>query len=539
VSPRLGGLLVVLVAGATLLVASSLAGTTVEAPKGGTLRIASFDDVDHVDTALAYLTDSWLLQYATCAKLFNHPDASGAGGARVIPEVVQSFAVSRDGRTYTFTLKDSFRFHTGASVTAQSFADAFNRNAQPKLASPAAAYMREIVGARAVMDGDARTISGVRVLDRYRLQIRLTRPLGDFTARLTMPFFCPILPNTPIDPKGIDNPAGSGPYFVAERTVNQRIVLRRNPHYRGGRPANVDEIEWTIGATLQECQRAVEDDRVDFCGVPGAAPAASRALADQYGVNRPGGRLFVRPSLATWALVFNHARPAFRGTDQIPLKKAINFAIDRPAMVRPFGYLGGKRTDQLLPPPLARAEKLYPLGGADVRTAQRWYARARFKPTRLVYYTAATPAWVEVAQILRFDLAQLGIDLEVKYFSLSSLAEKAETPGEPFDLVNLGWSIDYADAATFFVPLLGRDGIRTGINLDDARLQRRIDAANRLTGEARARSWADLDVDVMRDNPPWAPFMHIQSRILVSPSVGCVVLHPVIAVDITALCKRR
>jgi hypothetical protein len=65
------------------------------------------------------------------------------------------------------------------------------------------------------------------------------------------------------------------------------------------------------------------------------------------------------------------------------------------------------------------------------------------------------------------------------------------------------------------------------------------DAVNRLTGEARARSWAELDVDVMRDNPPWAPFMHIQSRILVSPSVGCVVLHPVIAVDITALCKKR
>ena len=70
-------------------------------------------------------------------------------------------------------------------------------------------------------------------------------------------------------------------------------------------------------------------------------------------------------------------------------------------------------------------------------------------------------------------------------------------------------------------------------------LQRRIDAVNRLTGEARGAVWADLDVDVMRDDPPWAPFMHIQSRILVSPSVGCVVLHPVIAVDITALCKKR
>ena len=47
-----------------------------------------------------------------------------------------------------------------------------------------------------------------------------------------------------------------------------------------------------------------------------------------------------------------------------------------------------------------------------------------------------------------------------------------------------------------------------------------------------------VDVDLMRDNPPLAPFMHPQSRIVVSPSVGCVVLHPIITFDITALCKK-
>ena len=68
--------------------------------------------------------------------------------------------------------------------------------------SPAKPYMREIVGAVAVMEGKAKTISGVRVLGPVPAAIRLTRPVGDFTARLTMPLFCPILPNTPIDPAG-------------------------------------------------------------------------------------------------------------------------------------------------------------------------------------------------------------------------------------------------------------------------------------------------------------------------------------------------
>ena len=252
---QLGLVLALVVVGAALLGASGLARpagggiAAVEAAKGGTLRLSSFADVDFVDPGLAYASWSWPVGYATCAKLFNYPDAAGAAGTRLMPEVVDRFTVSKDGRTYIFALKPTFRFHTGARVTAQSFADAINRVAQPKLESPATAYMRDIEGAAAVIDGKAQSITGIRVLGRYRLQIRLTRPLGDFTARLALPFFCPILPKTPIDPGGIDNPAGSGPYYVAERIVNQRVVMKRNPYYGGNRPANVDQIVYAAGET--------------------------------------------------------------------------------------------------------------------------------------------------------------------------------------------------------------------------------------------------------------------------------------------------
>ena len=152
-----------LTVGAALLVAAGVAWSagSAEAPQGGTLRIGSVNDVD-VDPALSY---EFPLEYATCAKLFNYPDAPGAAGTRVVPEVVKTWTVSKDGRTYDFELKRSFRFHTGAAVTARSFKDAFNRDANPRLESPARlqGYMREIVGAVAVMEGKAKAISGVRV----------------------------------------------------------------------------------------------------------------------------------------------------------------------------------------------------------------------------------------------------------------------------------------------------------------------------------------------------------------------------------------
>jgi ABC-type oligopeptide transport system substrate-binding subunit len=541
VSRRSGLSLVALCAGAALLAVAlagpARGGAAAKAAKGGTLRLGLPAEID-VDPALAYSTRASVLEFATCAKLFNFPDEVGAAGTRVIPEVVDRFTLSRDGKTYTFDLKTSFRFHTGAPVTAASFAAAFNRDANPKMQSPAVSYLHEIVGADAVIGGKATTISGVRVLGRHRLQIRLTKPVGDFVARLTMPFFCPVLPNTRIDPAGIDDPAGTGPYYVAERVVNRRIVLKRNTFYRGGRPANVDEIVFTVGESQEACELATEQDRIDHCVISGLVlpDATFRRIAQQYGINRRGGQFFVNPELATYYFAFNHDRPAFKGSGQVALKRAINYALDRPALARAFGYLAGRRTDQMLPPAFGPDVSIYPLRGADPATARKWLARAGTKPAKLVLYASPGRIGAAAAQVFAFDLQQIGIEVDVKYFDTVSLNQKVRTRGEPFDVVLYGFGPDYLDGAGFLVPLLSGN-----VNLsyfDDAKTNARIAAAGRLTGEARRRAWAKLDVDLMRTNPPWAPFIHTNGRNFVSRSFGCYVAHPVYGVDLAAACKK-
>ena len=528
----------VLAVAAVLFLAAGLAqheaGAAAQAPRGGTLRIGSVSDVE-VDPGIGYTSSPWLVSEATCARLFAYRAEPGATAGRLVPEVVRSYAVSNHGRTYTFGLRRSFRFQTGARVTARSFVDAFNRVAQPRLGSPAMGYLREIVGAVEVIDGRAASIAGIRAVGPYRLEIRLTGALPDLPARLSMPFFCPVLPETPST--RIDSPAASGPYYVAERIENVRVVLKRNRYYGGDRPGNVDEIVWTIGESLEACQLAVEEDREDFCAEPGVPRTASRALAAKYRINRPGGRFFVNPSSATWFFVFNRTRPAFKGPGQIPLEKAINYAVDRHALARTFLPLSARRTDQLLPPAFARAASIYPLGGADVTAARRWYAKARVKPTRLVLYTWNFPHTVEQAGILAFDLKQLGIDLEVKYFDPDVVAERTRRPGEPFDLVLVGWAPDYPDAAGFFMPLADEKG-PLGLVLQDPRFRQRVAAANRLTGEARRRAWADLDVDLMRNDPPWVPIAHTQRISFVSKSLGCFVPNPIVGVEITQLCEK-
>ncbi len=521
-------------------------GVSASAQKGGTLRLSSTFDIDSVDPALAGGPQSIMIDFATCAKLYNVPDRTGRAGTLVVPEVARSFPkVSADGKTQTIELRRSYHFDTGQPVTAANFVAAINRDADPRLDSFYSTYMQEIVGVDAVLAGKAATVSGVRALGPYTLRIRTTRPLPDLVSRLTMPGFCPVSVGTP--PKEITDQLGSGPYYIASRVPNRQLVLERNRFYRGPRPANVDRVIWSVGLSSAACRQEVEQDQVDYCEF--LSTQDYEELAHRYGINKPGGRFFFSPTLATGYFAFNHDRKAFKGPGQIPLIRAINWAIDRPALVSASGFLGGKSTDQILPPAMAQPASIYPLGSAtagNVAKARALLAKARYKPEKLVLYTTTTPSFFAIwAQIFRFDLKRLGIDVEITYFpNPGAMFTKAGTRGEPFDVVTGRWSADYPDPSTFFVPLLEGSTITANGNdniayFDRPKYNRAIERIDRVSGAARRKAWASLDVEMMRDDPPWAPFLNGARADFVSKSFGCYVLQPVLGrIDIAAACKK-
>ncbi|MGE5272812.1 MAG: ABC transporter substrate-binding protein [Verrucomicrobiota bacterium] len=536
--------IVSLTIGAGLLV-STAAGVADQAKqKGGTLQISRGRDIDSVDPALAYLPDSWMLEFATCAKLYNFPDRPAPEGAVPVPEVATDFpTLSPDGKTQTIRLRRTFRFSTGRPVTAANFVAAFNRDASPKLQSPATAYLHEIAGADAVIQGKAQSISGLRALGPYTLQIRTTRRLADLPVRLSMPFFCPIGVDTPAEE--IDDPPGSGPYYVASRVPNRQVVLERNRFYRGSRPANVDRIVMTVAGSAA-CHEAVEHDQLDYCAGAGVPQGEYRELVASYGLNRKDGRFFFNPTLGMSYFVFNHDRPAFKGPGQIPLKQAINWAIDRPALVRAAGYLAGKRVDHILPPALNRSPSIYPLGGVSVqslRQARALLAKARVRPSKLVLYASNAGSDPAMAQVFRFNLRRIGIDVDVKYFPISSFYGVVGTRGEPFDVALFGWIPDYADGFAVFGPLLDGNHLTPTDNnniayFDQPKYNRAIERIGSLAGESRGQAWADLDAEMMRDDPPMAPVMAAARTDYVSQSYGCFVFQPVIGrPDLVAACK--
>jgi ABC-type transport system substrate-binding protein len=446
--------------------------------RGGTLRVDLRSDFDFIDPSLAYFSHSWQLGFMTEAKLLNFPDReAGNGGLRIVPEVAKTLpAISRDGKTYTFTLKNTYRFHTGARITAANFVAAFNRNANPRMRSPATRYMGDIVGANAVMQGRASRISGVRALSPYRLRIRLAKKSPDLLSRLTMPFFSAIPLNTPITPNGVTAPAGfGGPYYVQSWDKGRTAVLVRNRFYRGPRPRNPDQIVYNIGVSLDAQRLRCERGQSDICTFP---PAQTAELRDRYGVNR--SRFFVKGQAVFWYLNFNHDEPLFRGNDR--LKQAVNHALDRPQMVRQHGELGGVPTDQILPIdfPGFRNWNIYSLRGPDT-TRARQLAQGNTRGGNVRFWTFRTSFGPSVAQVVQFNLRQIGLDTQITTFdNQAAMLEAARRPGAPYDmLLNnwgagfyqnqygnydstlSGWSADYPDPYDFINVLLAGRSIES------------------------------------------------------------------------------
>src|SRR5262249_37830953 len=234
-----------LVAGASLLVAASLAsaaGNAQALKKGGIWRYGTTGASIQVDPQVAYVTTAWWLEYATAAKLYNYPDRQGPAGAKLVPEVASNFTVSNNGKRYTFTIRKGFRFSDGKPVTANNFKYAINRVANHDLASPGAPFITDpngtnIVGAQAVNQGHGTNVSGVTVKGN-KLTINLSKPDGTFMAKITMPFFQATSTKLPLTKEVVNvsgqNLPSAGPYYMSRNDVNQLTSIRQNKYWTKG-----------------------------------------------------------------------------------------------------------------------------------------------------------------------------------------------------------------------------------------------------------------------------------------------------------------
>jgi len=498
-------------------------------PSGGTLIVNASRDFDFTDPSITWSTQSWQLEYATGLKLYNYPDKPAPEGSALVHEAAAGFPlITNGGTTYTITVKPGFKFSDGTPVTAANFAFAINRALQEAIQSPAIGFMEGIVGADAVASGKTFTASGVQV-HGDKLVIKLEEPDGGFTAKLATPFFQAIKTEMPIDPQGVSVYPSAGPYYIASRQTGSRITLKRNPYYAGSRPANADTIQINVGITPMQSLAQVKSGEADYdmTGVPAAANADLGAM---YGVNTPGGQYHVMPLNTVWYIALNTSRAPFNNAN---LRKAVNYAVDRPAMSAAQGAYAASPTDQILPPqiPGFRDAHIYPLGGPDYAKAKSLAGGSCGTVKLWSFNTGFGPAW---ANIFKSNLEQIGCNVQVTLMDRVTQAYKAGIRGADFDALVNGWSQFEGDPYDFLDILLNGNNIEEASNVNvayfnNSNINGKLVRANRLTGAARYRAYGNLDVEIMTEHAPWVPVSNTNALEFNSARLGGYVLQPSIS----------
>jgi YVTN family beta-propeller protein len=517
----------------------------------GTLRIDWPSGPASMDPAVAYDFPSIQVLQATCAQLMNYPDQPGPAGSRPAPEVAKSLpAVSADGKTYTFTIRPGFRFSppSDQAVTAETFKDSLERALNPKIKSPWVQDFGDIAGMGAYESGAANHISGIAA-SGDRLTIRLVAPRPDLPARLAERPGCAVPSDTPIDPNGVRTVPSAGPYYVQSFTPGQSVMLARNPNYHGRRPRHFQRIEVAMGMSTGQAVAAVKAGRADYTALAsGPSPNAGLArtlaseastLAARYGPGSPaathgGQRYFVNPLMQLDYFAFNTHRALFADRS---LRQAVNFAIDRrglAALGDGFQPLPDTPTDHYLPPgmPGYRRARVYPLT-PDPAAARRL---ATGGGRTAVLYTCNVSPCPEQAQIVKRNLAAIGLQVQIRTFPLSNLFSILIRPGEPFDLAWVGWVTDFPDPYGMLNAVL-ENGSIIEPTFTDPVYAHRLAAAARLAGPERYLTYGKLDLDLARNGAPLAAFGNLSSFDFFSARIGCQTFG-FYGMDLAALCVR-
>jgi peptide/nickel transport system substrate-binding protein len=516
-------------------------GTAASGKTFANFRIAYDTGIDYLDPSLSYTVEGWQIMWNVYLPLLGYKHAAGPDGATIVPYLAQDLPkVSSDGKTYELTLRSGLKYSNGTPVKASDFAASIERDF--KVDSPGVGFFGNIVGADTFGKTKTGHISGITTDDKTgAITIKLNAPQGDFENILATEFAALVPANAPAKDQSTTPLPSTGPYMIQSYAPNKQAIVVRNPNFDasvfgGNVPAgNPDKMTIDIiGDDTVALQRVIAgQDDYDFHQIP---PDRLASTQQKY-----GNQIEIYTPANTYYFFMNTKVAPF---DNLKVRQAVEYAVNREALVRIYGGLA-QPTENVLPPTypqykkldlypynLAKAKALIAASGQKGASVTVWNHDRGTDPKATAYLT-------DVLNSIGLKATDKVINSAVYWTTVGNQATKAQ-------IGFADWFQDYPHPLDWFDVLLNGNRItqthnNNYSNFDDKAVNAKIEALKKepsLTASVNSQ-WATVDKMTM-EQAPWVPFMNRQFTDFFNAdmNLSCYVNHVLYQFDFSSICHK-
>ncbi len=447
---------------------------------------------------------------------------------KIVGDMAEDWAISPDGTTYTFRLRENGKFQDGRLVTAEDFKWSLERAADPATQSSIVdVFLGDIVGVPEKLAGERNDVPGVRVIDQRTLAITADAPKAYFLAKLTYPTaFVLDKNNVEIGSSWMFEPNGTGPFRLAEYLPGEILRLERNEHYQLG-PPKLDEVKFVLSGG--DPLLMYENDEIHVTGV---------GLLNLEAIRDPGNPLQSElhrapPSFGISYVGMNVNEAPF---DDTKVRQALNYAVDKQTISESLLQNLTAPANSILPPsfpgynPGLKGYQYDPEKAKQLLKESKYGENLDDFPRVVVTLPGSfgAPVSPSMEAILQMWRENLGIEVEILQTEWAIYLQDLHQ--RRFQMFGgLAWIADYPDPENFLDVLFHSESSNNHTGYANQEVDRLLESARLELNETKRFNIYHQVEEMILNDAPWVPLWHgNEGYVLVKPYVQDYFLFPLV-----------
>ncbi len=433
------------------------------------------------------------------------------GTTSIVPALAESWSVSEDGKEYTFNLRKGVKFHTTKHFTpsrdfnADDVIFTFERQGNedhPYHDVSGGTY--EYFNAMSMPS----LIKEIVKVDDYTVKFVLSRPEAPMIANLAMDFAS--IHSAEYADKMADNkdnfdqnPVGTGPFQLVAYQKDAMIRYKAHPDYWSGK-APIDTLVFAI---TPDASVRYQKLKAGECHVmPYPHPADLASMKEDPAIN-----LMQQEGLNVGYMAYNTKVAPF---DNVKVRKALNMAIDKHAILDAVFQGAGKAASNPIPPTIWSYNADLQDDPFDPEMAKKMLDEAGVKDLKMKIWAMPVqrpynPNARRMAEVIQGNFAKIGVGVEIVSYEWGEYLKRSKDVNRD-GAVLLGWTGDNGDPDNFLGVLLGCEGVGEAnrANWCNAEFEDLLQKAKVTSDVAERTKLYEQAQVVFKREAPWATIAH-------------------------------